>query len=90
MADVHRTLFCPAADAPDARAYAQLLAEENDGQSCIIGWFERVRVYAETATQEQIDAGTATIIGYIESGGMPQWLADGFAHLVYEPEPENP
>jgi hypothetical protein len=41
---------------------------------------------APTATQEQIDAGTAQVIGYVEAGGMPQWLADGFAQLVYEPE----
>jgi hypothetical protein len=85
-ATVVGTLFVLAANSQDAHDYAQILGEMNGDMGAVQTWLRRVRVYDESATDAQIEAGTATVIGYVESGGMPEWLWSAFAEYQFEAE----
>ena len=79
----HRSYFVSAANAPAARIYAQECGAQLGRPNDVLGWFERVRIYDETATDAQIAAGTAPVIGFIECGEVPQDLCDMFDLSVY-------
>ena len=74
----HRSYFVSAANAPAARIYAQECGAQLGRPGDVLSWFERVRVYAEGTTDAQIAAGTATVVGFIECGEVPDDLAEMF------------